>query len=405
MFLQNYVTKVLVIYVKSFATFVKNIIMEIILAGLFIIISCIIIWKASDGFDVASEYLGRNLGEGVKGATINAVGSSMPELFTTLLFIFLYHDDQGFASGIGTSAGSAIFNAIIIPAAIILAVSFTLKVSITVSKKVILRDGISLLIAELILIYLIQGGVLIWQHGVFLMLLYGVYLIVLFTTMDKNEVETLEEKEPVEKSQNRLSALLKLDLETALIGDRPLNALNAWTLLLVSMFVIGAACFLLVHSCELLGSATGIPLYFVSVIIAAAATSVPDTILSIRDAQKGNYDDALSNAIGSNVFDICFALGFPLTLFTLLYDQKIILSEKVMTDITVLQVLLLILTVVTIIIFLAGKTMGKLKAYILLILYVLFTGFIVAQSLKSLNAEWTTQIVNILVSIGELIHP
>ncbi len=402
MFLQNYVTKVLVIYVKSFATFVKNIIMEIILAGLFIIISCIIIWKASDGFDVASEYLGRNLGEGVKGATINAVGSSMPELFTTLLFIFLYHDDQGFASGIGTSAGSAIFNAIIIPAAIILAVSFTLKVSITVSKKVILRDGISLLIAELILIYLIQGGVLIWQHGVFLMLLYGVYLIVLFTTMDKNEVETLEEKEPVEKSQNRLSALLKLDLETALIGDRPLNALNAWTLLLVSMFVIGAACFLLVHSCELLGSATGIPLYFVSVIIAAAATSVPDTILSIRDAQKGNYDDALSNAIGSNVFDICFALGFPLTLFTLLYDQKIILSEKVMTDITVLQVLLLILTVVTIIIFLAGKTMGKLKAYILLILYVLFTGFIVAQSL---NAEWTTQIMDVLVSIGNLIHP
>ncbi len=376
--------------------------MEIILAGLFIVISCIIIWKASDGFDVASEYLGRNLGEGVKGATINAVGSSMPELFTTLLFIFLYHDDQGFASGIGTSAGSAIFNAIIIPAAIILAVSFTLKVSITVSKKVILRDGISLLIAELILIYLIQGGILIWQHGVFLMLLYGVYLIVLFTTMDKKEVETLEEKEPVEKSQNRLSALLKLDLETALIGDRPLNALNAWTLLLVSMFVIGAACFLLVHSCELLGSATGIPLYFVSVIIAAAATSVPDTILSIRDAQKENYDDALSNAIGSNVFDICFALGFPLTLFTLLYDQKIILSEKVMIDITVLQVLLLILTVVTIIIFLAGKTMGKLKAYILLILYVLFTGFIVAQSL---NTEWTTQIMDVLVSIGKLIHP
>lgn len=375
--------------------------MEIVLAGILIVISCIIIWKASDGFDVASEYLGRNLGEGVKGATINAVGSSMPELFTTLLFLFLYHDDQGFASGIGTSAGSAIFNAIIIPSAVILTVSFSLKVSITVSKKVILRDGIALLIAELILIYFIQGGVLTWMHGLFLMLLYGIYLIVLFTTMDKSEPENQEKKEPIEKKKNRLSALFKLDLETALIGDKPLNTLNAWTLLLASMFVIGAACFLLVHSCELLGSATGIPLYFVSVIIAAAATSVPDTILSIRDAQKGNYDDAVSNAIGSNVFDICFALGFPLTLFTLLYNQEIILSKQVIIDITVLQVLLLILTVLTIFIFLVGKTMGKWKAYVLLLLYVLFTGFIVAQSL---NAPWTNQIIDILVSIGECIH-
>ena len=28
---------------------------------------------------------------------------------------------------------------------------------------------------------------------------------------------------------------------------------------------------------------------------------------------KGDYDDAIANAIGSNIFDICFALGFPRT--------------------------------------------------------------------------------------------
>ena len=47
------------------------------------------------------------------------------------------------------------------------------------------------------------------------------------------------------------------------------------------------------------------------VIIAAAATSVPDTILSIKDARKGNYNDAISNALGSNIFDICFAFLGP----------------------------------------------------------------------------------------------
>ena len=39
----------------------------------------------------------------------------------------------------------------------------------------------------------------------------------------------------------------------------------------------------------------------------------------MKDAQKGNYDDAVSNVLGSNIFDVCFALGFPLFLFTIIY--------------------------------------------------------------------------------------
>jgi Ca2+/Na+ antiporter len=64
-----------------------------------IILCCLIIWRASDGFEAASEYLGRNLTDGVRGVTINAIGSSMPELFTTLWFLFVLHDRDGFAGG------------------------------------------------------------------------------------------------------------------------------------------------------------------------------------------------------------------------------------------------------------------------------------------------------------------
>ena len=39
----------------------------------------VVIWRASDGFETASELLGENLSDGVRGATINAIGSSMPE--------------------------------------------------------------------------------------------------------------------------------------------------------------------------------------------------------------------------------------------------------------------------------------------------------------------------------------
>ena len=96
--------------------------MGLILPILIIVFCCIVIWKASDGFETSSEYLGRNMSEGVRGATINAIASSMPELFTTIFFLWFLKDTDGFSGGIGTTAGSAIFNGMIIPAVVIFAV-------------------------------------------------------------------------------------------------------------------------------------------------------------------------------------------------------------------------------------------------------------------------------------------
>jgi Ca2+/Na+ antiporter len=42
--------------------------------------------------------------------------------------------------------------------------------------------------------------------------------------------------------------------------------------------------------------------------------SIPDAISSILVAQDGYGDMAVSNAIGSNVFDIDLGLGFPFIL-------------------------------------------------------------------------------------------
>ena len=90
---------------------------------------------------------------------------------------------------------------------------------------------------------------------------------------------------------------------------KQINTLNAWALLLFSMLVIGLACIVLIHSCELLSAEMGIAPYFIAVVLASAATSVPDTILSYRDAVAGQYDDAVANALGSNIFDICLLWG------------------------------------------------------------------------------------------------
>lgn len=382
----------------------------VILSLFLITLCCVIIWRASDGFETASEYLGRNLSDGVRGATINAIGSSMPELFTTLFFLFILKDKDGFAGGIGTTAGSAIFNGMIIPAVVILIVVLKrINSSVTISRKVLFRDGISLLLCELVLIFLIGGNTLTWKHGAILMAMYAAYAIYMLKSMKKNddsdEVNDEEEEDEEEEEEDGnikkgfVQNLITLNLEPIFIKSE-LQSKNAWTLLIAAMVVISSACFLLVKSCEWLGDSMGIPIYFIAVILASAATSVPDTILSMKDAQKGNYDDAVSNALGSNIFDVCFALGFPLFLYTIIYGP-IEMSVDTVKNVAELRILLFILTLIAFIIYISRTKLGGMSAFLLLLIYVAFTLFILG---KSMDAEFSNEISLFLNSVNEVIE-
>jgi cation:H+ antiporter len=252
--------------------------------------------------------------------------------------------------------------------------------AIEVSKKVVLRDGLMLIAAEFILIVTI-GETLEWWHGMILMLLYVGYSGYMFTSMEKSGKEEEEEEEEEEEYEpkNRLISFIKLDLEDAIVSNNKLQTNNSWVLLITATIFIAIACYVLVYGCELFGGAIGIHGYFVAVILAAAASSVPDTILSVKDAKKGNYDDAVANALGSNIFDICFALGLPLFIYTLL-NGPISMPIEMVEHISELRILLLFLTIGSFLIFYFGKGMGKKKALILLAMYLSFTVYIIARA-------------------------
>jgi Ca2+/Na+ antiporter len=134
------------------------------------IVMSIIIAKACDVFELAADYLGRNMSGGVKGATINAVGSSMPEMLTTVFFLIFYADSnlaEGFAASVGGDTGSAIFNSIFIPMLVVGLVLFAVAgvSGVTVAKRVILRDGIFLIAAELLLLVLLSSDYITAWHG------------------------------------------------------------------------------------------------------------------------------------------------------------------------------------------------------------------------------------------------
>jgi len=56
--------------------------------------------------------------------------------------------------------------------------------------------------------------------------------------------------------------------------------------------------------------------------VLAAGTSVPDAIGSLLVARDGQGDMAVSNAIGSNVFDILLGLGLPWALSGLIWPDQ-----------------------------------------------------------------------------------
>jgi cation:H+ antiporter len=391
--------------------------MGIIIPLILITVCCLVIWRAGDGFMTASEYVGRHLSEGVRGATINAVASSMPEVFTSLFFLFVLMDASGFSGGIGTTAGSAIFNGMVIPAVSIIAVTaMGLTKRIEVSKKVLLRDGIALIIAELIFLILISGTKLDWYHGLILMLVYVMYIVYMFTTMNKKEKEEWMEESHVSeedfededrKQKPFILGLITLDLERVFIGKSQINNTKAWSLLVSSTLSIALVCYLLVVACEWLGEdvyhvpylgefdGLNIPVMFVALILASAASSFPDTIISIKDAQRGKYDDAISNALGSNIFDICFALGFPLFLFCII-TGPIEMPPAIVNLSTELRFLLWLLTVLAVIIYTSGKYMGRGKAFILLTIYFMFVVYIIARGAENPIAN---EIAEFLVSV------
>ena len=389
--------------------------MGILIPLLLIAISCLIIGKSATSFTTASNYLGRDLSKGVKGATINAIASSMPELLTTLFFLFYLNDIDGFSGGIGITAGSATFNIMIIPALVFIVVLMKNK-KISISKKTLLRDSIFLFVTELVFINIISRQTIYWWHGLIFILLYLAYIMYMFLPIFGNNSNFPKAQRGItifynsdENSSSSLRNLLLLNLDKLIIGKRTITKSSGWWVIIVSTLVMSIGSFLLVQATDWLGKdiyevpllgefhGLGIPLIFVAVILSAAASSLPDTIISVLDAKKGYYDDAISNALGSNIFDISFAIGLPLLFYTLLFNPIEMNPETIRIG-SEIWAFLFIITLCAFLIFFIGKHFNRKKVIMLIGFYILFMLFVIG---KSYDLEIANQVSTFLLKLVE----
>lgn len=357
----------------------------------------IVIWQACDPFADTAQWIGKTfrLPGSVRGATLDAVASSMPELFSGIFFVVVAvtvtdsaagmeeAGGEGYGATVATCAGSAIYNMILIPAFCALVISFSRKSrpTIDVESKVITRDGMWFVGCEVVLIVFLFQSTMYWWMALVFIGLYGLYILNLY--LDARAYQRSDEGnndggDGDEEEESDTAGILFG------IFELPLNHYTAWLVILVSTLVTGVACYWLVAVTRTTAEELNIPVFFVAVILAAAASSVPDTFLSIGAATRGDDSGAVSNAFGSNIFDICICLSIPLLVNSYLngwQPVRMIQDGKPMPGLVGIRILLCVLTLVTLLIMWHRRQLTRTKALVLCALYALFVAYAVAGSL------------------------
>ncbi|XP_037549138.1 sodium/potassium/calcium exchanger 5 [Nematolebias whitei] len=89
----------------------------------------------------------------------------------------------------------------------------------------------------------------------------------------------------------------------------------------MSAIWISAFTYVLVWMVTVVGETLGIPDTVMGLTLLAAGTSIPDTVASVMVAREGKADMAMSNIVGSNVFDM-LCLGLPWFIRTVFVDTN-----------------------------------------------------------------------------------
>ena len=89
--------------------------------------------------------------------------------------------------------------------------------------------------------------------------------------------------------------------------------------------MIGVACIIIggnfvVDGASAIAAKLGMSETLIGMTIVALGTSLPELVTSMVAAKKGESDLALGNAIGSNIFNIIFVLGFSAVISPITVD-------------------------------------------------------------------------------------
>lgn len=281
----------------------------IIIYSLALLLCFVLLGRVVDLFFIASlDKISQDLrmSNDMAGATLMAVGSSAPELFVALFALIKPGEHQ--AIGIGSIVGSAIFNLLVIVGAAALARKVTL------TRSPMIRDLLFYTLSVALLIAFIWDGQLNILETVLLLLVYGGYVFAVMKWRNWFPYRDMDGDAAEESECKPEGATAIFDRILCLIFPKPQYYYRNFIL---SIFLIAGLSWALVELAVLIAHALQVPEAIIALTVLAAGTSIPDLFSSLIVAKQGRGDMAISNAIGSNIFDILVGLGLPFLLVML----------------------------------------------------------------------------------------
>ncbi len=297
----------------------------------FVVAMGVLIWGAdvlvNQSERIALQF---NIPEFIIGATLIALGTSLPEMAASIAASYNGRSQIAIANVIGSN---------ILNITLVLATVFMIAKKINPNRDFFAKDSTWALVPVLVFILMILDGVISRFDAILLLLLMGAYLIFLLQdakSLLADEVE-IDEKEVF--SWGRIIPMLFLGLTFVILGAH---------------FTI--------ESASSIAKSFGISEWVIGIIMVSLGTSLPELTVSITAALKGKVDMAIGNIIGSNMANTTVVLGAAA-----LVKPMTINANNYIFDIATMLVATLILVFIT-----ANKLYSKPAGISLFIILGLF---------------------------------
>ena len=278
------------------------------------VISLATLVKASDFFTEAAEKIGLFIGlkPFIVGVTIVAIGTSLPELISSIISIFQNSSEIVIAN----VAGSNIANIFLIigTAAIVSAEAMEITYNL-VSVDLPLFVGSSFLLALAVWDNNFSTG-----EALLFVLAYLMYLFYTLKDSDQNSVQ--KNKQDEDNDQNSLEE----NNEQITIEKTPSFLIQQIIIVTISSVFIYLGANYTIDSLIKISETVNIGKEIIAVSAVAVGTSLPEFIVSVNAALKGKAELAVGNVLGSNIFNTFIVMGIPRLIGKLTIPDTVVLS-------------------------------------------------------------------------------
>lgn len=292
--------------------------MDLLINFVLLLVGFIFLIKGADIFvDGASDTARKfRVPKMLIGLTIVSFGTSAPELAVSIQSILSGKGDIL----LGNVIGSNVLNILLILG--LSALVGTLRVNMATVKKEIPVLVLMTLAFTIVLsdkFFGLGENLFTRQDGVILILFFCVFIYYLFGMVNRKNVAGKEEetelKEKVtEKKVVESKNIGSKDDEVKNGDDEPVNLMKALLMVIFGLVGIVFGSDLVVKSTSEIATVFGVSQRIISLTIVALGTSLPELVTSVIATKKGEYDIAIGNIVGSNIFNIGVVAGIPVAI-------------------------------------------------------------------------------------------